>query len=949
VENPNNANSEINYRFLANGGEMGTLMRAKNWNETPLGDPAEWPQSLKTTISIVLNSKFPMFLFWGPELLVFYNDDYRTILGEDGKHPFILGIPGKIALKEIWDFVDPLTVQVLTHGESTWSEDQLAPVYRNGRVEDLYATYSYSPVIDETGSAAGILVTVTETTDKVISKRKTEESERNLRLIIEQAQVAIAIFRGPQYIVEIANKRALELWGRQDEPVTNRPILELMPELEAQGIKQLLDHVYQTKEPFSATELPVELLRNGQLETAYINFVYEALYDAEGNVNGIITIGTEVTASVIARKKIEESESRFRTMVKEAPVAISIINGADLVFESINDEMLSLLGKPANIIGLPYEKALPEMISQPYLQLLRDAYSSGKMIAQNEAKAQLEHDGELVEGYYNYVYQPITNNEGQTTSVMAVATDVTEQVISRLKVQELNEELASMNEELSASNEEINAANEELSQSQRSLLALNDELTENENLLRALIKQAPVAICLIRAQDLVVMEVNDNYLELVDKKRDELERRFIWDALPEAVEIYRPIMDTVIKTAVAFKGKEHELTLTRNGKPEKVVFDFVYEPIKTEDNIIEAVMVLAIDVTDKVRARQNIEEMEERIRLAVEAAEIGTFDLDMVEQTMLTTPRFDNIFGFDSHVSWEAFKAAVHPDDEESRMAAHEIAILTGKLFYEARVIHPDSSIHWVRAQGQVYFDHNKKPSRMLGTLLDITQFKQLQQQKDDFISIASHELKTPITSLKASLQLLDKVKDRATPGLMPKLISQSNKSMQKISMLVEDLLNVSRASEKQLKLNKTTFNIAEMLNGCCNHIRVAGKYNLIVKGNAELEIYADEHTIDQVMVNLVNNAVKYAPESLDISLTIEKEDDMAKISVTDFGPGIPADKLPRLFERYYQADSSGFQNSGLGLGLYISSEIIKRHGGKIGAISDLGKGSTFWFTLPLA
>ncbi len=949
MENPNNAISEIKYRFLANGGEMGTLMRAKNWHATSLGDPGEWPQSLKTTISIVLNSKFPMFLFWGPELLCFYNDAYRAILGEDGKHPFILGIPGKIAWKEIWDFIDPLIIHVLEDGGATWSEDQLAPIYRNGRVEDLYATYSYSPVIDETGFPAGIIVTVTETTDKVIAKRKTEESERNLRLIIEQAQVAIAIFRGPEYVVEIANKRALELWGRQDELVTNKPILELMPELGSQGIKQLLDHVYKTAEPFSATELPVELLRNGQLETAYINFVYEALYDAEGNVNGIITIGTEVTTSVIARKKIEESESRFRIMVKEAPVAIAVINGPDLIFESVNDEMLKLLGKSPNIIGMSYAKALPEMISQPYFQLLQDAYTTGRMVAQSEAKAQLEHNGELIEGYYNYVYQPITNDEGQTTSIMAVATNVTEQVISRIKVQELNEELASMNEELSSSNEEINAANEELNQSQKSLQALNDDLTENENLLRGLIKQAPVGICLIRAEDLVVMEVNDYYLELVDKKRDDLEKQSIWDALPEAAETYRPIMDAVIKTAESFKGKEHELILTRNGKPERVVFDFVYEPLKADDEIIEAVMVLAIDVTDKVEARRNIEEMEERVRLAVEAAEIGTFDLDMVKQTMLTSARFDNIFGFDSHVSWDTFKSSIHPDDQESRMAAHQIALLTGKLFYEARVIHPDNSVHWIRVQGQVYFDNNKNPVRMLGTLLDITQFKQLQQQKDDFISIASHELKTPITSLKASLQLLEKVKDRATPGLLPKLISQSNKSMQKISMLVEDLLNVSRASEKELKLNKSTFTIAEMLNACCNHIRVAGKYNLIIKGDEDLQVYADEHTIDQVMVNLVNNAVKYAPDSLDIILTIEKEADMARISVTDFGAGISADKIPHLFERYYQADSSGFQNSGLGLGLYISAEIIRRHGGKIGAISQLGKGSTFWFTLPIA
>jgi hypothetical protein len=114
------------------------------------------------------------------------------------------------------------------------------------------------------------------------------------------------------------------------------------------------------------------------------------------------------------------------------------------------------------------------------------------------------------------------------------------------------------------------------------------------------------------------------------------------------------------------------------------------------------------------------------------------------------------------------------------------------------------------------------------------------------------------------------------------------------------------------------------------------------------LQIYADELRIDQLVVNFVNNAVKYAPNSKDICLNVERVGNMARISVKDTGPGIETDKIPYLFGRYYRADYSGSQYSGLGLGLYISAEIIKKHGGEIGVDSELGKGSTFWFTLPL-
>jgi PAS domain S-box-containing protein len=526
------------------------------------------------------------------------------------------------------------------------------------------------------------------------------------------------------------------------------------------------------------------------------------------------------------------------------------------------------------------------------------------------------------------------------------ATDVTERFLIQEREQRLAEEMLAANEELYAANEELNAANEELNQSQENLRQINTALTESELRFRNLVKQAPIGICIIRADDLYIQDVNDSYLELVGRARKDIENLTIWEAIPEAAESYAPVMNNVINTGVAFIAKEHELMLMRNGIGEMIFVDFVYEPIKYND-IVDAIMVLAIEVTDKVAARRKAEEMEERVRLAVEAAETGTFDLNLLKREILTSPRFNAIFGFDQHVPWEKFAAAIHPDDGEKRLAAHAEANITGKLFYEARVIYGDGSIHWVRVQGQVYYDNDVRPARILGTLLDITEFRRLQQQKDDFLSIASHELKTPITSLKASLQLLERMKDNPSPQIFPKLIEQSTRSMQKISALVEDLLNVSRANESQLKLNKKEFNVSELLEGCCNHVRVAGKYRLIVQGDTHLKVYADEHAIDQVVVNLVNNAVKYASDSLNIYLVIERDRGMIRISVKDKGPGISPDKIPRLFERYYQVDAAGYQNSGLGLGLYICSEIVKKHGGQIGVASELGKGSTFYFTLP--
>jgi PAS domain S-box-containing protein len=648
----------------------------------------------------------------------------------------------------------------------------------------------------------------------------------------------------------------------------------------------------------------------------------------------------------------------------------------DAVIEYANDAMLAVWGKGKSIIGKSLEDALPELKGQPFIDLFKQVWNEGLTIKGTEAPADLVVDGKLQTFYFNFEYRAIKNANDKTYCILHMAKDVTDIVSGRKREQDLieelravneellsaneeiraanaemtaaNEEITAANEEIRAANEEITTSNEELSESRRQLMELYQDLSESDAYFRSMVKQAPVGMCIIGASDLLVQDVNLAYLEIVGKPRDEFEGRVIWNAIPEAAEVYAPILDKVIKTGIAYQAKENELMVVRNGVAEQIFFDFVYEPMFT-DGIVQAIMVLAIDVSDKVIARRSIEDVEERIRLAVEAAEIGTFDLDLKNGVMLTSERFDAIFGFDSHVDWLMYTNAIHPEDRADREAAHKSALVNGKLFYEARVIYADQSIHWIRVQGNVYFDKTGKPKRILGTLLDITQFKRLEQQKDDFISIASHELKTPITSLKASLQLLDKLRANPTAPLVPKLIDQSLRSMQKISTLVEDLLNVSRSQQTQLTLNKTAFVMADLLHNCCSHVRITGKYELIIKGDMQLKVNADEHAIDQVVVNLVNNAVKYAPDSLVIIMKVEKIGDSVKVSVKDTGPGIDPEKIPFLFDRYYQAQSAGFNNSGLGLGLYISAEIIRKHDGQIGVNSTLGKGSTFWFTLPLS
>ncbi|HWF02184.1 MAG TPA: PAS domain S-box protein, partial [Candidatus Angelobacter sp.] len=181
-----------NARQIYGDGEMAELTRAFDWSKTPVGPIDTWPDVLITTVNMLLATRHPMFLWWGPELIQFYNDGYRPSIRED-KHPGALGRRGKDSWQEIWPIIGPQIDAVMTRGESTWHQNALVPIYRNGQLEDVYWTYSYSPIRDSQGKIHGTLVTCSETTEEVVGAKRLRESEARFRSLIEQANVGFLI------------------------------------------------------------------------------------------------------------------------------------------------------------------------------------------------------------------------------------------------------------------------------------------------------------------------------------------------------------------------------------------------------------------------------------------------------------------------------------------------------------------------------------------------------------------------------------------------------------------------------------------------------------------------------------------------------------------------------------------------------------------------------------
>lgn len=221
------------------------------------------------------------------------------------------------------------------------------------------------------------------------------------------------------------------------------------------------------------------------------------------------------------------------------------------------------------------------------------------------------------------------------------------------------------------------------------------------------------------------------------------------------------------------------------------------------------------------------------------------------------------------------------------------------------------------------------------------------EKKKDEFISIASHELKTPLTTLKAYLQLVKNAGSNR-PDMIEKFVQRAEEGSNKLQLLVDSLLNLSKIEAGKLEIEIREVNLNALVDITIeNFSHIHPAYRFVKTGDPVSNVPGNEDYLEQVLINYLSNAVKYSPKESTIYIHLEEDNAKVRVSVSDPGIGISPEKLERLFERFYRVEETSFKYSGLGIGLYISAEIIRRHGGQVGAQSDPGKGSTFYFTLP--
>ncbi|HET8654417.1 MAG TPA: ATP-binding protein [Longimicrobiaceae bacterium] len=312
VSPPSSGYSAAADLVFAGGGRMSDLCRAFDWAATPLGPVDQWPQSLRTAAQITLCSGLPGIVLWGPELIQIYNDAYADVIR--GKHPAALGHGNREIWPEVWQINGPIFERVFA-GETVTQQDALFPLRRTGSVEAVYLTLSYSPIRDEGGAVAGVLVNLRETTQEVEVRRLQVERERlyrelevergRLESVFHTAPAFLAVLRGPRYVFELANEAYFQLTGHRE--LIGRPVFEALPETESQGFGRILDQVVATGEPFLGREVPVFISREpgAPPEERFLDFVYAPLVEADGTRSGIVAHGTDVTDHVRARRQVE--------------------------------------------------------------------------------------------------------------------------------------------------------------------------------------------------------------------------------------------------------------------------------------------------------------------------------------------------------------------------------------------------------------------------------------------------------------------------------------------------------------------------------------------------------------------------------------------------------------------------------------------------------------------
>lgn len=604
---------------------------------------------------------------------------------------------------------------------------------------------------------------------------------------------------------------------------------------------------------------------------------------------------------------IRQQQDEFRSVFMNAPALITIKRGPELRYDFVNKAVMDLSGR-SDHIGKTSEEMFPGSLKSEDAQISNSVYETGIPKKGSRHKLVYRKDDLDHEMYLDFHLTPVYDQEGKIDGVATFGFEVTD------------------------------------------LVKANQEMEISKNRFSFIADSLPHKILIMKPAG-EIEYLNTNWLSYLNIASDG-DQALSWEDITHPDE-----MKEMMERWVISKSTGSDLNMDVRLKRGDGIYRWhSTKAIALKDSSGEIVNWVGIshDIQDQQEQLKKLAESEVYFRTMADDSPFMIWKSDVEGKCVYVNNTWIKVTGLSFEDSLEfGFRKAMHdfPEGEDEKW----LWAVDKKVPYEIKfqLRRADGALRWVLAQSSPYDVHGIFQG-YIGSLADITDqemaaraLKELSDKKDEFISIASHELKTPLTSIKGFTQILLKNLDTESKAFV--FGSKINEHTTRLESLIRDLLDVSKITAGKLSMNKDIYSLRSLICESVENVQyIAQDHEIIVDEVPDVNFYGDKYRLEQVINNFLANAVKYCPDSCKIHVDTEIVKGFIKINVRDGGIGISPENMDMLFDRFFRVDDASMRYQGLGLGLYISSQIVKQHNGEIGVDSEIGKGSNFWFTVPM-
>ena len=876
------------------------------------------------------------------------NEKFLQIFGKP--YEAIIGRFYWEAFPETRVFNESALAGVLDSGEAYYADEVELNLMRHGNEELVFVTFVYAPIKDNGDKVVKIAVWVLENAQEVSKRRAITASEERLRALVNATSDVIYSL-SPDW--EVMN----QLDGRGFLKSTDAPIKgwrnQNVYPADMETVNQAIDKAISEKKTF---ELEHRVLRaDGTPGWTFSRAV--PILDEQGDIKewfgtaSDITERKQIEAALREARELSDRQKRVYETITSGTPDLMYVWDLNYRFTYVNSALLNMWGKSwDDAIG----KGLRENGYEEWHAQMHEREIDHVVATKESVRGEVAFPhATLGKRIYDYILIPVLNDEGVVEAVAGTTRDITERKIWEEKLaqatealQAVNEEMVTVNEEQAASNEELTVTNEELIATQQQLEEINRELAASAARLRMAVESTQLGTWdhdprsgelfwseEYRAICGVPPEVKPSYEYFLEHIHPD-DRIWVVQEIQKAAD-----PATSGRYAITFRMIRFNSSEIRWVKVHGTVHFEMGQAVRFIGTIL--------DITDIKTAEEQSAKL---------AAIIQSSDDAIISKT------FDSVI-----TSWNAAAERIFGYSAEEMIGESIYKLIPGHLHYEEPQI-----IERLRSGQRIQHYETKrhtKDGRLIDVSLtispvkdprgnvigiskiarDITEKKLDENRKSDFIGMVSHELKTPLTSLGAIVQMANVKLAGSEDGFLSGAMQKANQQIKKMTSMINGFLNVSRLESGKIHIEKQLVNLPELITETIDEARLTAENPILLKQNGPLRVNCDRDKIGSVISNFISNAIKYSPKAKVIEVAYYTSNGQAVVSVSDKGMGINPDDLAKIFDRYFRVETNHTRHiAGFGIGLYLSSEIIQRHGGKVWAESVVDKGSTFYFSLPL-